>query len=281
MKYKSMTMIYLNYLIFSDDNIYFRLVKCGRPLGLRFDSSGHLLAVDSFTGLWKVNVTTGVKTILGPNHASNSPDLKLFNDVIPDPADPNLMYVSVSSGKWGLEQVPWAIVEHENSGSLIAIDTKTKKVVKLLDGLFFANGIEISADGQNLLVSECTDWKISKVSLASLRKLVSTAKSGGNYVDGTKLPNYEKIISKETFASNLPGEPDNIRLHNGNIYVGIAITRAKGSTALDYMSRLPVVRSALARFCYFAYLGVDYVRHNWWMHPGLEEVAFNLFSGEL
>lgn len=209
---------------FADDNIYFRLVKCGRPLGLRFDPSGHLLVVDAFTGLWKVNVTTGIKKNLGPGEKDGSgqpSDLKLFNDVIVDPANQDLVYISVSSAKWGLEQVPWSIVDHEGSGSLIALNMKTRKSVKLLDGLYFANGIEISSDGNHLLVSECTDWKISKVSLGSLRKLVAqtASSSAGSYVDGTKLANYDQLIKKEIFASNLPGEPDNIPLHSSNIYV--------------------------------------------------------------
>lgn len=266
----------------TDDNIYFRLVKCGRPLGLRFDSSGHLLVVDAFTGLWKVNVTTGTKENLGPGEKDGSgqpSDLRLFNDVVVDPVNPELVYMSVSSAKWGLEQVPWSILDHEGSGSLIALNTKSGRSVKLLTGLYFANGVEISSDGQYLLVSECTDWKISKVSLGSLRNLIAEVASlTGRYVDGTKVPQHGQLVKKELFASQLPGEPDNIRLHNGNIYVGIAITRGRGYTALDHMARIPLLRSALARISYLSSLGVDYVR-NWWIHPGLEEVAFMLYSG--
>lgn len=271
-------------------------MKCGRPLGVRFDPSGHLLVVDAYSGLWKVNVTTGSKKNLGPGQQDGSgqpSDLRLFNDVIVDPVNQDLVYISVSSAKWGLEQVPWSILDHESSGSLIALNTNTGNSVKILHGLLFANGVEISSDGHHLLVSECTGWKISKVSLSGIRRLVSETDSSrnggyvdqagssrnGGYVDGTKRQNYDLLVKKETFASNLPGEPDNIRLHNGNIYVGIAITRAKGYTALDHMARIPVLRSAIARISYLSFLGVHYLRNNWWNHPGLEEVAFSFFSG--
>ncbi len=33
--------------------------NCGRPLGIRFDKDGHLIAADSYLGIYKINFETG------------------------------------------------------------------------------------------------------------------------------------------------------------------------------------------------------------------------------
>ena len=38
--------------------------KCGRPKGMKFDKDGHLIVVDSYIGLLKVNTETGHITTL-------------------------------------------------------------------------------------------------------------------------------------------------------------------------------------------------------------------------
>ena len=37
---------------------------CGRPKGMKIDRNGDLLVLDSYKGLYKVNVTTGQKQLL-------------------------------------------------------------------------------------------------------------------------------------------------------------------------------------------------------------------------
>lgn len=32
---------------------------CGRPLGMKFDADGYLLVVDTYSGLYRINVATG------------------------------------------------------------------------------------------------------------------------------------------------------------------------------------------------------------------------------
>ena len=247
------------------DNEYHKLNRCGRPLGLRFDSRGYLVVADGIFGLFRVNVTNGGKKPLAafPN------DLKgIYNDFVFDPANENILYVTISSTKWGLGQVPWSLVEHENSGLVVAVDIKSGTITRLMDGIFFANGIELSSDSRYLLVSECSNYDILKISLEQVRRVVSGAEPASS-------------LKREVFAQNLPGEPDNIRLFNGNIYVAFAIARAKGRTLSDLMSRLPVVRKAFGRLCFLISKVLDFAHRMISHNPALEEMSFLFSSGHI
>jgi len=236
------------------------LLVCGRPLGMRFMSDGSLVVADGIFGLFKVNVTTG-------SFASLTDDLPrgIYNDVILDPKDESIAYLSISSTKWLLDQVPWSLAEHENSGLLLRVNLNDGKVTPLLTGLYFGNGVEITADQSYLLVSQCSDYSILKVSLSEARVAKDSSK-----------------VSRQYFASNLPAEPDNIRLFNGNIYVGFAIARAKGGTAGDAMSGLPLVRKAVGRFCFIISRILDFVAtSNLWPHEAVREFAWTFYSGHV
>lgn len=247
------------------DNQYHKLNRCGRPLGLRFDSQGYLVVADGVFGLYRVNVTHGAKKPL----AAFPPDLKgIYNDFVIDPTDENIIYVTISSTRWGLDQVPWSLVEHENTGLVVAVNIKTGVITRLADGIYFANGIELTADKQYLLVSECSNYDILKISLDHMHRVISGAEPASS-------------LKKEVFAQNLPGEPDNIRLFNGNIYVAFAITRAKGRTLSDLMSRLPIVRKAFGRFCFLISQVLDFVNRQISHNAALEEVSFLFSSGHI
>ena len=254
-----------------EDDVYYRLERCGRPLGLRFDNRGYLNVIDPYYGIFRVNATTGHKKSLGlaPNDKNLPAAWRgLYNDFVFDPTNQNIMYVTVSSTKWGLHEVPWSLNEHENSGLLLAVELRSGKVIKLADGLYFTNGVEVSADNKYLLYSQCTNYTISKIDLEAARKALSTN-------------DVSKIIP-EIFTENLPGEPDNIRLHDGNILVGIAIGRSKGTVYVkDYVTAFPVVRKAVGRLVYLTSVVLDFVRTTMWSHPAMEEVVFKLKSGHL
>lgn len=247
------------------DNEYHKLDRCGRPLGLRFDNRGYLTVSDGIFGLFRVNVTDGRKKPL----AKYPPEVEgIYNDFVYDPADENVIYQTISSTKWGLGQVPWSMVEHENSGLVIAIDIKTGAITRLLDGIYFANGIELSSDKQYLLVTECTNYGILKISLDQVRRVVSGKEKAGS-------------LKREMFAHSLPGEPDNIRLFNGNIYVGFAITRAKGRTLSDLTSRLPIVRKVFGRICFLMSAMLDFAQQCVGPNPVLQEMSFLFSSGHI
>jgi hypothetical protein len=37
---------------------------CGRPLGMRFDKDGYLIVIDTYLGLYKINVATSITSAL-------------------------------------------------------------------------------------------------------------------------------------------------------------------------------------------------------------------------
>ena len=47
-------------------------VDCGRPLGLAFDHSGHLLVADAYYGLYRFDVHTGIYFDKGPTPYNSS-----------------------------------------------------------------------------------------------------------------------------------------------------------------------------------------------------------------
>jgi sugar lactone lactonase YvrE len=250
------------------DGIYYRASTCGRPLGMRFESSGHLLVIDAYFGLFRVNVESGDKKLLalGMDDKRVPPEVRgLYNDLVLDPVNPDLAYVSVSSTRWSLGMIPWSLIEHENSGHILAVDLKKGTVTDLLDGIYFANGVELSGDQKYLLFSECTGHLISKISLESIR---------GALASGSV-----RSLRSELFSDQLPGEPDNVRLHGGDIYVGVAIGRSKGPTISDRLAQFPMPRKAMARLLYLTSLALDFVRTSLWQHPALEELVANLRTG--
>ncbi|KAI1289893.1 Adipocyte plasma membrane-associated protein [Halotydeus destructor] len=252
------------------DGIYYRVERCGRPLGMRFDNRGYLTVLDSFYGLWRMNATTGHKKQLGlqPNDKNIPGDLRgLYNDFVFDPVDQDVVYISISTRRWGLDMIPWALNEHENSGALVALNVRSGKATKLVDGIHMTNGVEVTADKQYLLFSECTGVRISKLNLAEVRKAIAAGSGSG--------------LKKELFADGFPGEPDNIRLHDGNILVGIPFSRAKVSLLTDYVSSVPIVRKAVARLVWSTSKALEFVSDTFDLKHLLEETIFKLKSGSI
>lgn len=248
---------------------YWRIPRCGRALGMRLDSSGHLIVVDSFTGVYKINVTTGHKESIALGDDDDVPaNLRgLYNDYVQDPKLPHILYVTVSTRKWGLHQLPWPLVEHEDTGAVLAVNLKTKKTIQILDHLHFTNGIDLSADGLHLLISETCAFRILKLKLDDVRKLVESGKSGS--------------LKPGIFTDVLPGEPDNVRLYDGDIWVGFAVARSKGFTLGDKLGPYPLARKVIARFCYLSSIVVDAVHLYLWPQPNFEELAYKLRSGHI
>ena len=126
-----------------------KIIQCGRVLGLRYHSDGYLYVVESTNGLYRVNITSNTKEHLSLGTKSDQP--VIYNDLVFDPVQDNLLYVSVSSSRWYLDQIAWSIVEHDASGYILAVDLKNEKSIKITEGHSMLNGIEITTDKKNLL----------------------------------------------------------------------------------------------------------------------------------
>ena len=104
-------------------------------------------------------------------------------------------------------------------------DTDTGETGVLLDRLLFANGLALSPREDFLLVSETTVARITRYWLKGAKK-------------GTR----------DTFAENLPGFPDNIRnAVGGGYWVGFGAKRAQPFSLLDTIAPYPMVKNLLAK----------------------------------
>lgn len=82
----------------------------------------------------------------------------------------------------------YTYLEPDTTGRILRYDVQNNIVTVLVDNLCFPNGIEVTENGDSLLICELTKRRILKYDLTS--------------------PNTGMI---SVFIGNLPGEPENIR----------------------------------------------------------------------
>ena len=102
------------------------------------------------------------------------------------------------------------MLEGDTSGCVLSVNLETRRVVKILDGLAFPNGLALSADGQRLLVSITKEYKIF---IISFRQARDAAKNG------------VKITNPSVLIDNLLGFPNNIELISNELVVAIPIVK--------------------------------------------------------
>ena len=210
--------------------------KCGRPLGLKFDSKGTLFVVEPHVGVFsvqnvfdknpKVNLVLDIDETKVLGRAS-----KFLDDLaIEEGAGLNnghVLYISDVSVKFGLYQSN-LIVMGSDFGRLIRYDVNAKKVELIKDNLFFPNGVELNDDKTAVFVNEFVARQVIKV-----------------YINGPKKGQSEPLISQ------LPGEPDNIR-RSASKKETYWLALLSGRTAakpneLDYYLRKPLLRKLICR----------------------------------
>ncbi|EZA51944.1 adipocyte plasma membrane-associated protein [Ooceraea biroi] len=173
---------------------------CGRPLGMKFDKKGNLFVVDTYYGIFKVNVETGEYTnIVNSSKPINGKVPMLPNSV--DVAENGDLYWTDSSTALPLNiLVPLFFVNP--SGRFIRYNAATKKNEVLMENLAFANGVKLSDDESFVLVAESLLTRIMKYHLKG-----------------------PKAGQKEIFIDALPGMPDNLQSDGrGGFFVTMVIT---------------------------------------------------------
>lgn len=195
----------------------------GRPLGVEFGADGVLYVADAYVGLLKVS-PDGVVTHLAKNTKSGSPigfadDL----DIAPDGAiyftDASTKFGAVASGGT-LAGSFLDLMEHGGHGRVLKHDPATGETTVHLDGLNFANGLAMTADGSHYLVVDTGTYAVLKVA-----------------VDGSAPP--VRIVE------NLPGFPDNInRNADGTFWLGLVSPR---SDVADGVAGKPFMRKVIMR----------------------------------
>ncbi len=177
----------------------------GKPLGIEFGNSGKLYVADAFLGLLEIS-QSGEAIVIANKTDSGSP-IRYADDL--DIAPDGSVYFTDASTKFGAKQIGSPLqasmldlMEHRPNGRVLKFNPASGKTKVVLEGLSFANGLAINANGTHFLVVETGNYSVKKVAL-----------------DGKSEP--------ETIIKNLPGFPDNInRNADGTFWLGLVIPTA-------------------------------------------------------
>lgn len=174
------------------DGTQFRRVThtSGRPLGLEWLPDGRLLVCDAHRGLLAVTVETGeIEELV--TQINGLPMCFTNNAAV---ATDGTIWFSDSSRHYSIDAWKSDLIVHTQSGRLFR-RSPDGEVTTVRDGLAFANGVALTADGSQVWVAE--------TALAQIRRLT---------LDGEELGVVE-----------VPGHPDNIALgSDGLIWVAVA-----------------------------------------------------------
>jgi sugar lactone lactonase YvrE len=196
----------------------------GRPLGIEPSPDGSLLVANGYLGIQRISPLGEVTVLLDAidgEPLAYPDDLAVSSD--------GVIYFSDASTKFGA--LAWKgsykaslldILEHGGHGRVIAFDPASGNVRIIVEGLNFANGVAISADGRFLLIAETGTYRI-------LRHWLQGPDAG----------------TTEVIVDNLPGFPDNINNGNeGRFWIGLIAPR---DSKLDGLSDKPFLRKVVQR----------------------------------
>lgn len=188
----------------------------GRPLGLKFNSDGHLIVADGMRGLLSVDKDRLVHTLT--NSVDDSP-LVFVNHL--DIAGDGTIWFSDSSQRFKGNAL-LDMMEGSATGRLLSYDPKTGVTRVYLEGLRFANGVSVGPNDAFVLVSETLAARVTRL-------WISGPRSG----------------TSETFIDGLPGYPDNIAYNDNDVF-WIALSMQRMETWESLATR-PMFRSVLMR----------------------------------
>lgn len=190
----------------------------GRPLGLAVARDGRILICDSPRGLLSLDPATGdleplVETVSGRH-------LQFCSNVAE--TDDGTIYFTESTSAFTYAHFKGAVLEARGRGGLFRRDPDGA-VTTLAEGLYFTNGVTVTADGSAVVFAETLGRRLSKLWLTGPQA-------------GTITP----------LVINLPCYPDNISTGaDGRIWV--AMVSRPNSTAEWLAPRLPLLRQLVWR----------------------------------
>ena len=189
----------------------------GRPLGLNFDADGNLVIADAMTGLVSM-APDGTLTTLATDFAGQK---MIFVDDLAIASDGKI-YFSDASARHAYGADILEVFERRPSGRLLVYDPRDKSVSLLLDNLYFANGVALSAGEDFVLVNETFEHRI-------MRYWLKGPKQG----------------TADVFAENFPGYLDNITEGpDGSFWLAVVSAR---SDDLDALVPRPFLRKVVYR----------------------------------
>lgn len=154
----------------------------GRPLGMELDDNGGLVVADGERGLLRVAADGRVTTLAVeaggvPFHFVD--DLAIASD--------GRVYFTDASSRFPPDELLFDLLEARPWGRLLRYDPDSGRTEVLLDDLYFANGVALSADERFVLVTETYRYRVRRYWLTG-----------------------ERAGSSDVFLDRLPGFPDNI-----------------------------------------------------------------------
>ncbi|MCH9647056.1 MAG: SMP-30/gluconolactonase/LRE family protein [Deltaproteobacteria bacterium] len=189
----------------------------GRPLGLAFDSNGHLLVADGHRGLLRLD-PSGTMEVLSAG-ADDKP-FGFTNDI--DIARDGKVYFSDASSKFGVEEYLYDLLEARPHGRFLVFDPATQTTTTLLDDLFFANGVALSKNEDFVLINETYRYRIRRYWLKG-----------------------PKAGSSDIYLDNLPGFPDGISSNRqGRFWVALFTVR---NPMMDFLHPHPWAKQLLSK----------------------------------
>ena len=202
----------------------------GRVLGFDFDRAGHLIAADAMNGLLSIDTNGQVRVLT--NIVAG--DTIRYADAVAVAGD-GLLYFSDASRRfapadWGgtFEASVLDILEQSATGRILGYDPATGTTFTVANGLSFANGVALSADGRHLFVNETGRSRIWKIAVSARDLDVNSGSA-------------QAVV----LFDNLPGYPDNLtRGRDGRIWAGFAKPR---NATLDALADKPFLRKLTLR----------------------------------
>ena len=125
----------------------------GRPLGLDFDGDGNLIIADAYKGLLSADKDGNLTTLT--TEAEGLP-FKFTDDV--DVAVDGKIYFTDASSKYDIHDYRIDLMVHRPFGRLVMYDPESGTTETLLTGLYFANGVAVSPEGDFVLVNETSEY---------------------------------------------------------------------------------------------------------------------------
>jgi sugar lactone lactonase YvrE len=185
----------------------------GRPLGMTFDGED-LLVCATDVGLQSVSADGAVTTL---SARAGGRSIEFADDL--HVADDGTVYFSDATEHAIFQD---ELFELRDSGRLLAYDPGTDDTSVVLEGLGFANGVCPHADGESLLITETSRYRVTRY-----------------WIDGDREGEFER------FATNLPGYPDNIEAAaDGTHWLAVPTPR---DDLLDGLHARPWVKRQLGK----------------------------------
>lgn len=190
----------------------------GQNLGLAWLNPNTLLVANQPLGVFTLNIhSKALKHIATPGiHYANALTVS---------RDGQTVYFSQSSDRYYGQtwKYLYDLLEAKPHGSLFSLNLKTGRLTRLLNHLYYANGVALSPQEDYLLVNETYRYRIHRYWLKG-----------------------PKAGQDDIFAENLPGFPDGLSLDPSQGHYLAALYTVR-NPAVDWLHQFPYLKAQLAK----------------------------------